>query len=553
VAAPRPPEAGDFPDLLALRQDGAVTGLFSDHGSWLAATWGEGVLLELHDTLNERRHGFDLGAPARLRAVWMDRLEASLANGAELRIGFAGDGLMVVDYDHEEPPEVACELRWTVQRLAEDRWRVLLGDAADAPRDDFFAINRRRWDQRLAAAFAGFRGEGDRDRLLLARAVATLQWNRRAAVRGLPDEGVVPSPFAYRGFWGWDSWKHAHALARFDPALGLAQLRAQFFGEDADAMVPDTVMPEPSANNRLNTKPPMAAWALDALRRAGVPEAEGLEDGTDPLAALRERCVGQLRWWARNRRATGEAMYRHGGVDRCTAMWDSGWDDSLRFAGARLRPHGDWQLIGLYQPDLHAYLQVDFGAMARLYQAAGLDEGAWLEREGQMAKLMQNRLWDRERGAFCDHDLQGRSTGVLSAACWLPVWSGAARSKQAAAVRGLLREPAHFDTPMPFPSLAASEPGFDPDGYWNGGVWLDHAAMALVVLDRGGEGDRGAGARERLLDAVAAYPGFAECYSPLTGAPCHGERPAVPQFSWSAAAVLELLTGGPVPAPVSSS
>ena len=532
VAALRPPEAGDFPDLLDLRRGGAVTGLYSDHGSWLALTWGVDTLLELHDTLDDRVHGFDLGAPARLRAVWMDRLEASLANGAELRLGFAADRVLVVDYRHHQPPEVACELRWTVSRTGAESWRVVVGDPGPEVAGDLFERNRRRWNGWLARAFGAFRGGGERDRLLLARAVATLMWNRRAAVRGLPDQGVIPSPFVYRGFWGWDSWKHAHALAKIDPALGLAQLRGQFYGDDPDAMVPDTVMPEPRLNNRLNSKPPMAAWALDELRRAGAAPEE--------VAALRGRCAGQLRWWAKHRRGTGEALFRHGGVDATTAAWDSGWDDSLRFAQARLRPVGDWQLLGLWQPDLNAYLQTEFAAMARLYQAAGQDDGAWLEREGQMAKLLRTRLWDPQRGAYCDHDLQGRSTGVLSAACWLPLWSGAGPAKQAAAVRALMTDPAHFGTPLPFPALAASEPGFDPDGYWNGGVWLDHAALALVAL-----GEAAAGARERLLDGVAALPGFYECYSPLTGAPCAGERSAAPQFSWSAAAVLEILTGGP--------
>ncbi len=532
MSAPRPPEAGDFPELLPLRQSGAVTGLFSDHGSWLCATWGEELLLELHDTLDGRIHGLDFGAPAALRAVWMDRLEASLANGAELRFGFSEDGVLVADYRHEQPPEVACELRWELIRLAPGCWRLVVGDPVRPVPEDFFELNRAAWNRRLERACAGLVLAQARDRLLAARSVATLMWNLRAPRRGLPAAGVIPSPFAYRGYWGWDSWKHAHALARFDPALGLSQLEAQFHDPDPAAMVPDTVMPDPEANNLHNTKPPMAAWALDALRRAG--------GDPERVKALRERCAGQLRWWGEHRRAAGEALFRHGGVDHLTATWDSGWDLSLRFDQARLRPHGDWQLFALWQPDLNSYLQVEFAAMARLAEAGGVDPQPWRERADSMAYLLRERLWDDRLGAFCDHTPAGRSTGVLSAACWLPVWAGAASTEQAEAVRRLLRDPAHFDTPVPFPTLARSADGFDPDGYWNGGVWLDHAALALAVL-----GEDGAGARDRLLDAVAAQPSFFECYSPLSGQPCFGRRPAIPQFSWSAAAVLELLAGGP--------
>ncbi|RMH03385.1 MAG: hypothetical protein D6702_06135 [Planctomycetota bacterium] len=531
MTAARPPGVEDFPDLLRLRGPDGPCGLFSDCGSWLAVTWGERALLELHDTLDNRVHLLDLGAPARLRTVWADRLEASLASGAETAAAFAGDGLLVIDYRHGRPPAPSCDLPFSVERTGEGSWRIQVGEGLEPPPPDLFARRRRAWNERFARAFASFRGGGARDRLLLARAIATLLWNRRAPRRGLPDAGIIPSPFAYRGFWAWDSWKHAHALARIDPALGLAQLRAQFFGEDEDGMVPDTVMPDPAANNHRNTKPPLAAWALDELRRAGAAAAE--------VAPLRRRCAGQLRWWSLHRRARGEAFYRYGGVDGGTAAWDSGWDDSARFAGARLDPHGKWRLFALHCPDLHAYLHQEFAAMARLYGAAGLERGAWEERAGRTARLL-GRLWDPERGAFCDHDPQGRSTGVLSAACWLPVWSGAAQPRQAESVRRLVLDPRHFGTPVPFPSLAASEPAFDPDGYWNGGVWLDHAAWALAVL-----GEEGAAARERLLAAVAALPSFYECLSPLTGRPCAGARPAVAQFSWSAAAVVEILTTHP--------
>lgn len=533
MPAPRPPEVGDFPDLLPLRHAGAVTGLFSDHGSWLAATWGDGALLELHDTLRGTVQPCELGAPARLRAVWMDRLEASLANGAEVSIGFAADGSLAIEYRHEWPPEISCELRWAVERRGPRQWWVLIGESpcAAAVPDDLWQRNRTRWNAALARACAGLRGSSARDRLLLARAVATLLWNRRAAVRGLLDQGVIPSPFAYRGFWGWDSWKHAHALAWIDPELGLAQLRAQFAGDDPAAMVPDTVMPDPRLDNRRNTKPPMAAWALDALRHAGAGEAA--------VARLRARCAGWLRWWGEHRRLPGEVLFRCGGVDHETATWDSGWDLSARFAGVPLEPHGEWRLFALWPPDLNAYLLAEFAAMARLEAAGGGDAAPWRKRAEEQARLLRERLWDAARGAFCDHRPDGRSTGILSAAAWLPVWAGAASREQATAVRALLRDPRHFATPLPFPALAASEPAFDPDGYWNGGVWLDHAALAVQVL-----GQEGAELRERLLDAVAARPAFYECYSPLSGQPCQGARPAVPQFSWSAAAIVEILRGG---------
>ncbi len=41
-----------------------------------------------------------------------------------------------------------------------------------------------------------------------------------------------------------------------------------------------------------------------------------------------------------------------------------------------------------------------------------------------------------------------------------------------------------FLTPVPFPSIAKNLPGFDPQGYWRGPVWLDQAYFAISGLLR---------------------------------------------------------------------
>ncbi len=526
------PRCAELAELLPLRAGGRRTGLFSDHGSWLAVCWGSDSLFELHDTLRDRVHVLDLGAPAGWREAFPDRLEAALEDGARVRLAFASAERLVVEHRHDRPPAVGCDLRWELARVEDGVWWILLGDDPAEPPADLFERNRARWDAWFTAAAAQLVAPSPRDLRLAARAVTTLEWNRRAPVRALPAAGVVPSPFAYRGYWGWDSWKHARALARFDPELGLDQLEAQFSAAGPDGMVADTAMPDAARNNLANTKPPMAAWALVALQRAGADPAR--------VAGLRKRCVEQLRWWSRHRRARGELAFRHGGRDHETATWDTGWDLSVRFEATHLEPHGDWLLFDLWQPDLHSYLLVEFRALAELTAAEGGDPAPWRERAEQLERWIRDTLWDAERGFFCDRSVGGASTGVRSAAGWLPLWAGAASPEQAAAARAVMLDPAHFASPVPFPALACSEPGFDPDAYWNGGVWIDHAVLGAAAA-----GEEGAPLRERLLDAVDALPAFYECLSPRSGEPCHGARPAVPQFSWSAAAVLELLAGGP--------
>ena len=84
------------------------------------------------------------------------------------------------------------------------------------------------------------------------KAAETLLINWRAPAFGVyRHQGVMPSYRKYNGFWSWDSWKHAAALATFHPELGRDQVRAMFDyqaahrGRPYDGMLPDLVSLNP--------------------------------------------------------------------------------------------------------------------------------------------------------------------------------------------------------------------------------------------------------------------------------------------------------------------
>jgi putative isomerase len=97
----------------------------------------------------------------------------------------------------------------------------------------------------------------------------------------------------------------------------------------------------------------------------------------------------------------------------------------------------------------------------------------------------------------------------------------------------------HFNTFVPFPTLDAAHPNFDPlDGYWRGPVWLDQVWFACNGL------------RNYKMDSLADYftiktfencdgmlgdGSFRENYHPRTGEGLNAEH-----FSWSAAHYLML-------------
>jgi len=511
----------DHPDLLALRDEhGRRLGLFSDLGSWVALAFPDGALLEAVDTRDDRRFSIGPGIACRERVAYADRIEAVLADGRRVRAGFLAPGTLFVEH--------AGELRTDLPSRRTGRGTVAGERLQQEPAEDFFEERREEWNRRFERAQAACgKAATDRDRLLLVRAITTLAWNFRAPAGELRFGGIVPSPFAYNGYWGWDSWKHARALARIEPEWARQQLRVQFSRQREDGMVADTARLAAAADNWSNTKPALCARALEAVFLAT--SDEGL------VRELYPACERFLRFFDEQRRMPGRVLHQPGGIDHQTATWDTGWDLSARFERIPLVGHGDWRLFDIHPADLNAYHLMEHRALARLAPIAGAKATGWSRRAGEQEAALR-ALFDPALGAFCDRRPDGRSTSILSAAAWLPVCAGLGDRGQIARIRRHLLDPRAFATPLPFPALSAGEPAFDPDGYWNGSVWLDHAALALEVL-----GEEGCELRARLLDQVARHPTFYECYSPLTGDAARGARPAVPQFSWSAAAVLELL------------
>ena len=64
--------------------------------------------------------------------------------------------------------------------------------------------------------------------ILLAKTILTLQNNWRIPAGELKHSGIFPSYHYvwFNGFWAWDSWKHAAALAHFNLPLAKDQVRA---------------------------------------------------------------------------------------------------------------------------------------------------------------------------------------------------------------------------------------------------------------------------------------------------------------------------------------
>lgn len=487
-------------DAVALR-DGALLQTFA--GS------GETLLTRLHATGGEMR-------PRQERQGYR------FASAAPLRLQ-PGQPLALV-LEQSLSPEAGA----TVPRLADEPalWRH----------------NRARWEGYLqATAAAHVEGVDDATaRRIAVKAVQTLIGNWRAARGDLRHDGVIPSYSAdyFNGFWAWDSWKHAAALAWVAPDLARDQMRAMFDFQAANGMVADSVYLDAKENNWRNTKPPLAAWATLEIHRATGDAAF--------VAEMYDRLVRYHRWWFAERDHDRNGLAEFGATDgtRIAAAWESGMDNAVRFDEAKMLANGEgaWSL-DQESVDLNAYLYREKHDLAELAGILGrtAERDAWRREAEAMKQRIGTRFFDAAAGWFFDVRLgTGERIGVYGSEGWTPLWAGLASEAQARAVIATMLDPKRFATPMPLPTLAADDARFSPiKGYWRGPLWLDQARFGVEALRRYGRVAEADALSARLLlaaDGLAAQAPMYENYDPTTGKGYQARN-----FSWSAASYLWLL------------
>ncbi len=407
--------------------------------------------------------------------------------------------------------------------------------------------NRRRWDGYLRrldrTLLPRYRREPYRG--LALKCLQTLLLNWRSPAGELRHAGLFPSLHyrGFHGFWAWDSWKHAAALAAVDPALAKEQVRALFDFQDEAGMVADCIFRDPAVEtpNWRDTKPPLAAWAVWRIVR---------ETGDRRFAEeMYPRLEKYHRWWFTHRDHDGNGLCEYGCSDGTleAARWESGMDNAARFDASRLLQNGDkaWSL-DQESVDLNTYLCAEKRCLASLADAIDRrdEAAAWRREADRLQRAVAERFFDPAAGYFRDRRLgDGGFVAADGAEGWIPLWAGAASPAQAAAVARALADPARFATHVPFPTLSAGQPGFDPaGGYWRGPVWLDQAGFALEGLRRYGFQDQADAQFDQLLrnaeDLLEPSGAVRENYNPVSGRGLNARH-----FSWSAAHLLLHLTG----------
>lgn len=347
-----------------------------------------------------------------------------------------------------------------------------------------------------------------------------------------------PSPGRYPWQWYWDSCFAAIVWRRFDRDRARAELESLLAAQRPNGFVGHTIFwRHPVSLLRLGfynvasrgalqtetIQPPLLAWAWQLA--VGDPRAE-------------PRIAAHVDWLAANRDLEGDGL-----------LWIVQPDESGLDASPKFEPV--W--------GRRANARLGFPLLVRHNRRLGFDARRIRERGGPLlCEVLVNtmwslslqalgrpsatpalieRLWDERRGLFVDEAQPG---GLRPAPLtWASLAPLALPDLPEAIGRRLVEEhllnPAEFLTLVAPPSVAADQPGYEPDGghgpirrYWRGPTWVNSAWMVWLGLRRLGYEEQARTLAAGVI-AAAAREGLREYYDPRTGRGLGAK-----DFAWSA-------------------
>jgi len=378
---------------------------------------------------------------------------------------------------------------------------------------------------------------------VLSKAHLTLQNNWRIPAGEIKHAGLFPSYHyaGFHGFWSWDSWKHAVGLSYYNTDLAKKQMKVMFDFQKEDGFIVDCVYRDNliEKHNYRDTKPPLSAWAVVQIFEK--------DQDLEFVKYMYPKLKKYHEWWYNKRDHDQDGLCEYGSTDGSliAAKWESGMDNAIRFDDSEiLKNEEDAYSLDQESVDLNAYLYAEKLYLAKLAEALKLpnDKEKFSYEAENLKTVIQSQFFDEQDGWFYDTTLDGKTfiKGEGSEG-WTALWAKAATQEQAEAVKNRMMNPAKFFTKIPFQTMSADHPKFDPlKGYWRGPNWLDQAYFGVRGLKNYGFNDDAHKATVQILKGAEGLldkgTSIRENYHPLTGEGLHAKN-----FSWSAAHIIMLL------------
>jgi hypothetical protein len=355
---------------------------------------------------------------------------------------------------------------------------------------------------------------------------------------GAPYSYTRPSPGRYPWQWYWDSCFAAIVWRRFDRDRARAELETLLRGGRDDGFIGHTIfwhrpvswtrrgfynVRSRSSPSTETIQPPLLAWAWRTA--VGDPADE-------------PRIGAHLDWLAANRDLEGDGL-----------LWIVQPDESGLDSSPKFDPVWGWR----------AHARLGFPLLVRRNRGLAWDARALLAAGGPvLCEVVVNVLWclsllaagrpsvtpaivarlyDERRGLFSDEALpSGLRPAVQTWAALAPLaLPDLPQEIGRRLVEEHLLDRRRFWLPVPPPSVAATEPAFDPGSgrsglvrrYWRGATWVNAAWLVWIGLRRLGYAEH-AQEMANALARTALREGLWEYYNPFDGRG-HAAR----DFAWS--------------------
>ena len=514
----------------------------------------------------------NLGKPITIQAKWLGNhfLEGMnfSKNNNKIKIGFSKNeniGMISMDNDkvekfevQENSYEITCQ---PLRLVGEDDWHFNLfhtfcfnemewkqeQKAIDFERKNNDAYHKmwQRWDNQLNSILdkVDEKYTAKEYEQIAIKCLQTLNNNWRSAAGFLKHDGLFPS-YNYEwfhGFWSWDSWKHAVAIAHYDTELAKNQIRAMYDFQDEMGMIADCVYRDTIIENHnwRDTKPPLSAWAIWKVYEQSNDKAF-LEEMYPKVKKYHD-------WWYKYRDNDQNGLCEYGSTDGSlvAAKWESGMDNAVRFDDTKMVQNNEfaWSM-NRESVDLNAYLFAEKKFLSKIAKVLKKvsDSNRYNEQAALLKLQIQMTFYDEQTGWFYDIDLETKKQlKAYGAEGWIPLWANAATKEQAQKAMQIMTDSTKFATYIPFPTLSANHPEFDANkSYWRGPVWIDQAYFAINGLRNCGFEEEATMFTNQLFNNLEGLKNsnqpIRENYNPLTG-----EGFSSNHFSWSAACLMLLM------------
>lgn len=228
-------------------------------------------------------------------------------------------------------------------------------------------------------------------------------------------------------------------------------------------------------------------------------------------------------YWMKNNRRHRDELYWY------KDSGSSGMDNAPR--GGRIESETESDLAHV---DLACQQVLNSNYLSQIAELLNINKDVviWENESKSLTDLINKHHWCELHGFYYDvfarksADVKHNLTGIKTIASFWPIISQVANSAKTKKLVEHLLNPKEFWTPHPVPSLAASDPNYDPQGdYWLGGVWAPTNYMLVRGLQLNGYRAIAEEITKKHLNAMAdvmdnpKWGGIWECYAPESSRP----------------------------------